>query len=177
MRDQEMRRVLGLTWIGWCNVVLQFLCIRIYRVVEQDGGVSKIGLRWSPIWRDGWSLPTLSPRRPGYLGDADPNFILETRGKRLVVTHWVLGFHGSPLITRSIELGCDLECYNLDFADPPMQSCWRRWLRLDNAIVLTTAGHRVTVQNHMYVPPHARIQDRYPTRRERFARWIRRWRS
>ncbi len=72
MKDGDLRRVLGLTWAGWLNVFLQSTGFRLWRVVESDGSISAWCLRWSPIWRNGWSLPTGNPRPPGYPGAPAP---------------------------------------------------------------------------------------------------------
>lgn len=64
MKDSEMRRFLGLTWMGWINVFLQFTGFRLVRHVETDGPVPPIGtvskkeIRFVGLpWRWGWTLP------------------------------------------------------------------------------------------------------------------------
>ncbi len=69
MRDTDMRRVCGLTWHGWLNcLVLQWLCLRLIRVVESDDTISGARIVWGPIWRLGWSFPQRNSLPPGYLG-------------------------------------------------------------------------------------------------------------
>ena len=64
-----MRRVWGLTWAGWLNcLLLQWLCLRLSRLVEADDTITGWSLRWAPIWRIGWSLPSRTPLPAGYLG-------------------------------------------------------------------------------------------------------------
>jgi hypothetical protein len=66
VKDAQLRRFLGLTWAGWLNGVLQFTGFRLVRWVETDGDrigeITRWRLRWAPIWRMGWSLPSLGPR-------------------------------------------------------------------------------------------------------------------
>jgi hypothetical protein len=66
VKDAQLRRFLGLTWAGWLNVALQFTGFRLVRWVETDGDrigeITRWQLRWAPIWRMGWSLPSLGPR-------------------------------------------------------------------------------------------------------------------
>lgn len=56
-----MRRVLGLTWVGWLNILLlRWFFVRLYYVVEQDNTVSGYGLhRWV------WPFPWASWKRVG----------------------------------------------------------------------------------------------------------------
>lgn len=75
MRDADMRRVFGLTWAGWLNcLLLQWLCLRLQRDVEDNGVISCWALIWAPIWKYGWSLPTFRKRKrkpyPGPFGKA-----------------------------------------------------------------------------------------------------------
>lgn len=65
MKDHEMRRLLGLTWCGWLNfLLLQWLCLRLVRVVDDDDDtVTGYQIRWMPIWKIGFSLPTLRNRK------------------------------------------------------------------------------------------------------------------
>jgi hypothetical protein len=58
VKDRDLRRFLGLTWAGWLNcLLLQWLCLRIVRHVEDDGEITRWCLIYGPIWRVGWSLP------------------------------------------------------------------------------------------------------------------------
>ena len=58
MKDSDLRRFLGLTWAGWLNfLVLQWIGLRLVRVVELDDTITCWRIRWMPIWRIGWSLP------------------------------------------------------------------------------------------------------------------------
>lgn len=56
-----MRRLLGLTWIGWLNfLVLRWFFVRLFYVVESDGTISRWGLtKWV------WPIPWSTPRRVG----------------------------------------------------------------------------------------------------------------
>lgn len=49
-----MRRVLGLTWVGWLNrLILRWFCIRLHYVVETDNTISRWGVtRW--VWPFPW---------------------------------------------------------------------------------------------------------------------------
>lgn len=76
MKDQDMRRVFGLTWAGWINcLLLQWLCLRLQREVEDDGTISGWAVCWAPIWRVGWSLPTFRKKRPVFPVPAQPQVI------------------------------------------------------------------------------------------------------
>lgn len=50
-----MRRVLGLTWVGWLNMlVLRWFFVRLYYMVETDNTISGWGLhRW--VWPFPWA--------------------------------------------------------------------------------------------------------------------------
>lgn len=159
MKDQDLRRVWGLTWAGWLNVLLQFTCFRLRRIVESDGTISAWQLRWSPIWRTGWSLPTRTPAPPGH--STGPDGVFTVSAERGVVTVRVtdpaVALHCNCVVDRSFELRSDLHCRSLTFGPEPR----RRWFR-SKPLTLTLAGHLLTVDSGLHVPAWGRVRSHRP---------------
>lgn len=56
-----MKRFIGLTWMGWSNLLfVQWLGMRLYRLEQDDGRVTEIGL-------EGWILPLVGWGKPCHL--------------------------------------------------------------------------------------------------------------
>lgn len=179
MKDADLRRFLGLTWAGWLNcLILQWTGFRLHRVVESDGTISAWQLRWLPIWRDGWSLPTRSPERPGYLGQPSDVFVVSAEPGGVVtlrVTDYDAVRNLDLVVDRSFDLRSDLHCRSLTFGPEPKRGFWRRLFRRPApSLVLTLAGHLLEVTGSMSCPPWGQIRDRRPlTWRQHLGRWCR----
>lgn len=159
VKDQDLRRVCGLTWAGWLNVFLQFTGFRLRRVVESDGTISAWQIRWSPIWRTGWSLPTRTPLPPGH--STGPNSVFAVSAERGVVTVRVTdpasALYCDFVVDRSFELRSDIHCRSLSFGPKPR----RRWFR-PKPLTLTLAGYLLTVDSGLHVPAWGRVQSHRP---------------
>lgn len=51
-RDGPLRRWRGLTWVGWLNAIaLRWVGLRVYYQLEEDGSISRYGVRWMSPFR------------------------------------------------------------------------------------------------------------------------------